>query len=196
MRTWKRMLALALSALTLSGLLPGVGTLITAFFMGPLIEFFNNMSGDEGAKHISELLTLLPHIESFRWSSTRTNEEGALVVGAETGKLTITQSSFESINWGEVSSGSRQAKFITIQTRGEKSQVINLYSQNVEVMELWYDGLRCFMQQPAATMTSRGKVDMFTKAVEQANILRVDMSEVEIPPLPYSLNYPPAPRSV
>ena len=25
----------------LSGLLPGVGTLITAFFMGPLIEFFN-----------------------------------------------------------------------------------------------------------------------------------------------------------
>lgn len=124
------------------------------------------------------------------------NEEGALVVGAETGKLTITQSSFESINWGEVSSGSRQAKFITIQTRGEKSQVINLYSQNVEVMELWYDGLRCFMQQPAATMTSRGKVDMFTKAVEQANILRVDMSEVEIPPLPYSLNYPPAPRSV
>ncbi len=27
---------------TLSGLLPGVGTLITAFFMGPLIEFFNN----------------------------------------------------------------------------------------------------------------------------------------------------------
>lgn len=27
---------------TLSGLLPGVGTLITAFFMGPLIEFFNH----------------------------------------------------------------------------------------------------------------------------------------------------------
>lgn len=26
----------------LSGLLPGVGTLITAFFMGPLIEFFNH----------------------------------------------------------------------------------------------------------------------------------------------------------
>ena len=26
----------------LSGLLPGVGTLITAFFMGPLIELFNN----------------------------------------------------------------------------------------------------------------------------------------------------------
>lgn len=44
------------------------------------IEFFNNMSGDEGAKHISELLTLLPHIESFRWSSTRTNEEGALAL--------------------------------------------------------------------------------------------------------------------
>lgn len=27
---------------TLTGLLPGVGTLITAFFMGPLIEFFNH----------------------------------------------------------------------------------------------------------------------------------------------------------
>ena len=27
---------------TVSGLLPGVGTLITAFFMGPLIEFFNH----------------------------------------------------------------------------------------------------------------------------------------------------------
>lgn len=27
---------------TLSGLMPGVGTLITAFFMGPLIEFFNH----------------------------------------------------------------------------------------------------------------------------------------------------------
>lgn len=27
---------------TLSGLLPGIGTLITAFFMGPLIEFFNH----------------------------------------------------------------------------------------------------------------------------------------------------------
>lgn len=27
---------------TLAGLLPGVGTLITAFFMGPLIEFFNH----------------------------------------------------------------------------------------------------------------------------------------------------------
>ena len=26
---------------TLSGLLPGIGTLITAFFMGPLIDFFN-----------------------------------------------------------------------------------------------------------------------------------------------------------
>lgn len=26
---------------TLAGLLPGIGTLITAFFMGPLIEFFN-----------------------------------------------------------------------------------------------------------------------------------------------------------
>ncbi|MCI5647969.1 MAG: hypothetical protein MR332_00805 [Fusicatenibacter sp.] len=27
---------------TLSGLMPGVGTLITAFFMGPLIEYFNH----------------------------------------------------------------------------------------------------------------------------------------------------------
>lgn len=27
---------------TLSGLMPGIGTLITAFFMGPLIEFFNH----------------------------------------------------------------------------------------------------------------------------------------------------------
>lgn len=27
---------------TLTGLLPGIGTLITAFFMGPLIEFFNH----------------------------------------------------------------------------------------------------------------------------------------------------------
>lgn len=27
---------------TLSGLMPGMGTLITAFFMGPLIEFFNH----------------------------------------------------------------------------------------------------------------------------------------------------------
>lgn len=27
---------------TLAGLMPGVGTLITAFFMGPLIEFFNH----------------------------------------------------------------------------------------------------------------------------------------------------------
>ena len=27
---------------TVCGLLPGVGTLVTAFFMGPLIEFFNN----------------------------------------------------------------------------------------------------------------------------------------------------------
>lgn len=27
---------------TLSGLLPGIGTMITAFFMGPLIEFFNH----------------------------------------------------------------------------------------------------------------------------------------------------------
>ena len=44
------------------------------------MEFYNNMSGDAGAKHISELLTLLPHIESFRWSSTRTNEEGALAL--------------------------------------------------------------------------------------------------------------------
>lgn len=28
---------------TVCGLLPGVGTIITAFFMGPLIEFFNNV---------------------------------------------------------------------------------------------------------------------------------------------------------
>lgn len=28
---------------TVCGLLPGIGTLITAFFMGPLIEFFNNV---------------------------------------------------------------------------------------------------------------------------------------------------------
>lgn len=27
---------------TVCGLLPGIGTLVTAFFMGPLIEFFNN----------------------------------------------------------------------------------------------------------------------------------------------------------
>ncbi len=27
---------------TLTGLLPGIGTLITAFFMGPLIEYFNH----------------------------------------------------------------------------------------------------------------------------------------------------------
>lgn len=28
---------------TLCGLLPGLGTLVTAFFMGPMIEFFNNV---------------------------------------------------------------------------------------------------------------------------------------------------------
>lgn len=44
------------------------------------LEFFNNMSGDKGAKHIAELLSLLPHIEYFRWSSTRTNEEGAIAL--------------------------------------------------------------------------------------------------------------------
>ena len=27
---------------TVCGLLPGLGTLVTAFFMGPLIELFNN----------------------------------------------------------------------------------------------------------------------------------------------------------
>lgn len=44
------------------------------------MEFYNNMSGDAGAKHISQLLHLLPNMESFRWSSTRTNEEGALAL--------------------------------------------------------------------------------------------------------------------
>ena len=45
---------------TLSGLMPGVGTLITAFFMGPLIVFFNHsfsepfLFGKDGAEKVNE----------------------------------------------------------------------------------------------------------------------------------------------
>ena len=123
-------------------------------------------------------------------------KDKTLVIGAETGKLVVPLSSFESITWGEVSSGPRQVKFIQLQTRTEKAQVINLYSQNLELMELWYDGLRFFMEQPPETRTSLAKVETFTKAVEQANLLKLEAKDVEIPPLPWSLNYPPAPSGM
>ena len=44
------------------------------------IEFYNNMSGDAGAISIASLLECLPYLEVFRWSTTRTNEEGAFAI--------------------------------------------------------------------------------------------------------------------
>ena len=40
------------------------------------IEFHNNMSGDAGAKSVAGIIECLPQLEVFRWSGTRTNEEG------------------------------------------------------------------------------------------------------------------------
>lgn len=44
------------------------------------LHFDNNMSGDEGAKAVADLLTYVPLLEDFRWSTTRTHEEGAIAL--------------------------------------------------------------------------------------------------------------------
>ena len=41
------------------------------------LELYNNMSGDEGAIAIAEVIACCPHLEVFRWASNRSNEEGA-----------------------------------------------------------------------------------------------------------------------
>lgn len=41
------------------------------------IEFHNNMSGDAGATAVAGIIECLPKLEVFRWSATRTNEEGS-----------------------------------------------------------------------------------------------------------------------
>lgn len=41
------------------------------------IEFHNNMSGDAGATAVAGIIECLPQLEVFRWSATRTNEEGS-----------------------------------------------------------------------------------------------------------------------
>ena len=44
------------------------------------IEFHNNMSGDAGATTVAGIIECLPKLEVFRWSATRTNEEGSLAL--------------------------------------------------------------------------------------------------------------------
>ncbi len=44
------------------------------------IEFHNNMSGDAGATAVAGIIECLPKLEVFRWSATRTNEEGSLAL--------------------------------------------------------------------------------------------------------------------
>ena len=41
------------------------------------LELYTNMSGDEGAIAIAEVIACCPHLEVFRWASNRSNEEGA-----------------------------------------------------------------------------------------------------------------------
>lgn len=44
------------------------------------IEFHNNMSGDAGATSVAGIIECLPKLEVFRWSATRTNEEGSMAL--------------------------------------------------------------------------------------------------------------------
>ena len=46
------------------------------------LHYFNNMSGSEGAIATATLVRASPRLTSFRWSSTRTMEEGGAVLGA------------------------------------------------------------------------------------------------------------------
>lgn len=42
------------------------------------LHFFNNMSGDDGAKNVSEILKKHKSIQDFRWASTRTGTIGGI----------------------------------------------------------------------------------------------------------------------
>lgn len=44
------------------------------------LEFHDNMSGNEGAKAIADMLYTLPNLEFFRWSGARSGEEGSMAL--------------------------------------------------------------------------------------------------------------------
>ena len=44
------------------------------------LEFHDNMSGNEGAKAIADMLYTLPDLEYFRWSGARSGEEGSMAL--------------------------------------------------------------------------------------------------------------------
>jgi hypothetical protein len=78
---------------------PGVrcllaGELMTEIFTakGPsnlkLLHVHNNMLGEGGAKNISPLVSQAPHLEDFRFSTTRVPEAGGKVLGAALGHAT------------------------------------------------------------------------------------------------------------
>ena len=56
-----------------------------------LLHFYNNMSGNGGAIAIANLVKLCPHIEDFRFSATRSMNEGCIAVA----KVTIMDNNYE-----------------------------------------------------------------------------------------------------
>lgn len=53
-----------------------------------LLHFYNNMSGDEGAKNMSTILTACPTIEDLRFSATRSGNAGCLKIAEAIGTIT------------------------------------------------------------------------------------------------------------
>lgn len=77
-----------------NGLSEHAGKLMTEIFLakGPsnlkLLHVHNNMLGEGGAKNISPLVKQAPHLEDFRFSTTRVPQAGGAVLGAALGSAT------------------------------------------------------------------------------------------------------------
>jgi hypothetical protein len=102
-------------------------------------------------------------------------------------------SSFERIEWGNVSGQSGTMKFINITVKDDRAPLI-LHGPT-EILELWFDGLRLVQgQAQVETAASNAKLEIFKKAVGFAAMTRPTI--VEDPPLPADYNFvaefPPA----
>ena len=53
-----------------------------------MLHFFNNMSGNGGAKAVAAIVRASPHLEDLRFSSTRGGHEGGMALAEAIGTLT------------------------------------------------------------------------------------------------------------
>jgi hypothetical protein len=129
------------------------------------------------------------HLEGQRPVPCRVNLTDSTII-IDSGRIVVPLMC-ESITKREMPTGGHPLRYITVTVRNDRNPVI-FYSPSVETLELWHDGLGLVMNQQPETQSSLALIDVFTKALDGAKLVRDLPSEIEIPPPP-PLNYPPAP---